>query len=496
MISKHQVVCTICVCAILFVFDTTCLSQPEAAGKIYRDVNNISFRGNSVSWGMKITSSNFSNGAFLVETTGARFEYASGILKVYQGLSGTKRLLSTITFDQNTPFERVVDNDDHVLLWSEKLNIGVYGDSTCIIAPRTELAMSCKGNFKPDFEARYKGELLLIDNLGGIEIYPQRYEAGYEITNIELGKKDWLANYRLKANERVMLAAFPGKPFDWDASFKSNLIVMYGSMGYGIGNVYGQMPPESTIAQWSKNLHIIYLSYQGLYKNYTKKKYGYPGGPYTVANEAEFRRFVKTAHSYNLKISPYTSLYYHQQINPDREDYYQQVKALKEQFDIDGVFVDGLLPDLEGYKMDDKCGRWEMIRRLRQLFGNGPIVYHTSNKDIPFDIVPNVDVYASITLTGENVPFQSVDDPYVKYAVRKYGISNTVGMWVLGKHPDTISPQSILDAEISMNCRKRWGSYIPIDKAPDNNKYKWGTKIDGGYSYYLKKLAILKKQQH
>ncbi len=480
----------------IFASNMACLAQPEAAGKIYKDVNNISFRGSSVSWGMKITSSNISDGAFLVETTGARFEYASGILKVYQGLSGTKRLLSTIAFDPNILFERIVDTDDHVLLWSEKLNIGVYGDSTCIIAPRTELIMSCKGNFKPDFENRYNGELLLIDSLGGMEIYPQRYEAGYEITNIELGKKDWLANYRLKANERVMLAAFPGKPFDWDASFKSNVIMMYGSMGYGKDNVYGEMPPESAIAQWSRNLHIIYLSYQGLYKNYTTRKYPYPGGPYTVENEAEFRRFVKTAHSYNLKVSPYTSLYYHQQIKPDVEDYFQQVKALKTKFDIDGVFVDGLLTDVEGHKMDDKCGKWEMIRRLRQLVGNGSIVYHSSNKDIPFDIVPNVDVYTTITLTGENVPFQSVDDAYVKYAVRKYGISNTVGMWIVGKHPDTINYKSIVDTEISMNCRKMWGSYTPIDKAPNNNKYEWGTKIEGGYLYYLQKLEILRKQQH
>ena len=49
---------------------------------------------------------------------------------------------------------------------------------------KAKLSINCKGNFKPDYEGHHKGELLLIDDSGGIEIYPQRYEAGYKIKKL------------------------------------------------------------------------------------------------------------------------------------------------------------------------------------------------------------------------------------------------------------------------------------------------------------------------
>ena len=50
-------------------------------------------------------------------------------------------------------------------------------------------------------KGQYKGEILLIDEFGGMEIYPQRYEASYKVGKIELGRKDWVAEYLLNANE-------------------------------------------------------------------------------------------------------------------------------------------------------------------------------------------------------------------------------------------------------------------------------------------------------
>jgi hypothetical protein len=80
---------------------------------------------------MKIVSVYFDDGAFLIVTTGARFEYAAGELKIYQGLGSDvdRRLVATMTIGDVNEFEKVKSNDDHVLFWSEKVNIGIYGDS-------------------------------------------------------------------------------------------------------------------------------------------------------------------------------------------------------------------------------------------------------------------------------------------------------------------------------------------------------------------------------
>jgi hypothetical protein len=460
------------------------------------DVNDVYVNGDSTLMEMKIESSYFGDNAFLIETTGARFEFIKDNIKIYQGFNpNNRRLLSEIKFENEINFIRVESTNDHILFWSDNLNIGIYGDSSLIVSPKKRQLLSCRGAFKPDFQGRYKGELLLIDEEGGLEVYPQRYETGYEIKKIELNSQDWVAIYQLNAGERVMIAAFPGKSFDWEKSFNSHIVTTYGSMGLGTGNVYGQMPPASVIESWSRYFNIISFSYEGLYKRFNSLNKPYPGGPYIIENEAELDRLVATAHQNNMKVIVYVSLYYHNQINKDVELFYQQIKTMSNKFGIDGVYIGGLLIDVEGNNFEDKISNWKIIRRLRELFGtDGVIVCHGTSQGSPVATVPNIDSYCNATLNGEGVSFGSLDDPYIKYQVRKYGISNTIGLWKKGKHPDSIRDTEIIDAEIMMNCRRMWGGYVPVNEPPKDNKYRWNTSLDHtGWGYYLKKLQVIPK---
>lgn len=440
-----------------------------------RDVSSVSFRGDCANYGMRIEDSYFDKGAFLIVTTGARFEYVPGELKIHQELQD-KRLLATIEISGRPEFEKVEANDDHILLWSENLNIGIYGDSTCIVAPKVKLELKCTGNFKPDYEGRHKGELLLIDDSGGMEIYPQRHEAGYKVRRIELGKKDWIAEYQLNADERVMVAAFPGREFDWEKSFRTHLVITTGQ-----GNAklypYGQMPPVDTVKRWSKHLDVIAIQYNGLWasgKNY---------GPYIVLNKPEFRKLIKTAHQNGMKVITHCSLFYWRRANKGIESFYEQIKTVKDQYNTDGVYIDGLTFDHGRRLIDNKIINWETVRRLRQLFGkNGVIVYHGTSLGSPVATVSNIDSYCDATLNGEKVAFYSVNEPYIKYQVRKYGISNTIGLWIPDKKPEYITQTEIIDKLIEMNCRQWW------------NGYSFSRKFDSSFLYYLKQVASLKQR--
>lgn len=457
---------------ILLAFILVCTVACSAS----RDVASVSFRGDCTNFGMKIVSVYFDDGAFLIVTTGARFEYAAGELKIYQGLGGdlNRRLVATLTIEDVGRFEKVEANDDHVLLWSENLNIGIYGDSTCILAPKVKLGIGFKGNFKPDYEGRYKGELLLIDDAGGMEIYPQRYEAGYELKRIELDKKDWVAEYLLNADERVMIAAFPGRHFDWVKSFKSNVAFTAGNDGRNVNQAYGKMPSERLLQRWSTNFDIIVMWYKGLYMDPE------PGGPYIVANEPELKRFTTTVHENGMKVAVYCSFIYFAHKNKNLNEFYSQIEALKNKFGIDGVYIDGLTFDVGLHRIDNKIANWEMIRRLRELFGaNGVIIFHGTHLGSPVATVPNIDAYCDVTLSGEGVAFNSVNDPYVRYQVRKYGISNNVAMWKPGPHPDSITDKDIIDAILAMNGRERhWVRDV---------------KLTDRYKYYLRRLEDVKK---
>ncbi|MGA2323124.1 MAG: glycoside hydrolase domain-containing protein [Sedimentisphaerales bacterium] len=165
--------------------------------KVDYDVNNVSIKGDSTLMNMKITSSYFADGAFLIETTGARYEYVPGELKVYQGLGSNKRLLATVTFDQSVSFKKVVDTNEQVLFWSEKLNAGICADSTCMLAVKTDVSFDVTGNFVP-LQITEGNPLLMADDTGSIGISnTANYTA--KVTSSKL--KNWSVSYTLKANQ-------------------------------------------------------------------------------------------------------------------------------------------------------------------------------------------------------------------------------------------------------------------------------------------------------
>lgn len=421
-------------------------------------------------------------------------------MKIFQGLGNNKRIISTIKFNQQIVFERASDNNDHTLFRSETLNVGIYGDSTCIIAPKAAITMTFTGNFRPDYEGRYKGELLLIDGLGGMEIYPQRYEADYKVKQFELGKKNWTADYQLSAGQRMMIAAFPGKPFDWEESFKTRILITHGSDGTDSKNIYGQMPPDITIQQWSKNFNILVVFLKGLYARPKGNINAlWSDSPYIIENKPEFQRLVETAHNNNMKVAVYTafSSYYHD--FKKTEPFIEQIEKLRDKYHIDGVYIDGLSNDYDfTYHDDNKILNWEIVRRIRQLFGaEGVAILHGTHiikpyKANPVAAAPNIDSYCTATLNGEGVPFDSTEDPYIRYEVRKYGISNTIGMWrPSGTHPASITYKEIADAVIKMNCRQESHSWMIMQ----NDKYRWSSGLADQYLYYLDKLETLKNRK-
>ena len=55
------------------------------------DFNDVLIKGDSTLMGMKIEKAYFDSGDFSIETTGAKFEYVKGQLKLYQGLDVNNR---------------------------------------------------------------------------------------------------------------------------------------------------------------------------------------------------------------------------------------------------------------------------------------------------------------------------------------------------------------------------------------------------------------------
>jgi len=139
------------------------------------DVNNVRFKGDSTLMGMGIKSVYDNNGSFDVETTGAKYKFiAPSTLQIYQGLEANKRLLSTIIFDKMIKLEKAEDTNDHVLFWSEDFNLGIYGDSTCIIAARSKISAIITGKLLFGKSTNERGTISLCDTGISIETNPKR----------------------------------------------------------------------------------------------------------------------------------------------------------------------------------------------------------------------------------------------------------------------------------------------------------------------------------
>ena len=458
-------------------------AMPQA---IANDVADVRVRGDSTLMGMRIEEVRTDAGGFTVRTTGARFVYRDEQLMVEQGLNRPRRRLATLRLEPAPRFRRVAQSDDHVLFASSIAALGVYGDSTVLLSARRALRLTARGSFRPTYSGRLGGELLLIDDRGGIEIYPQRHEAGYQVLALDANREAWTADYALRPRQRVMIAAFPPRPFDWERSFRREVVIVYGSDGKAPESPYGQMPPDATIRAMARNFDILIVWHRGLYVG------GGPSPPWRIANPAEFRRLIRTARGAGLRVVPYSSYFYSYRKFRDDELYFRQAAELVRDWGVDGLYIDGLRFDYGGDKLSDRIAIWEMIRRLRQLVGrDGVLVFHGTHRGSPVATAPNIDTYCDVTIYGEKVPLETLNDPYLRYQVRKYGISNTVGTWLWhSARPRRISWQACVDAMVRMNCRGLSWSHMKIV----GGRYVWSDGLTSYFRYYRMRIAELERR--
>jgi hypothetical protein len=439
---------------------------------------DVRVRGDGTVLGMRIRRVDVQDATFAVATTGAQFVYQGGKLEIYQGLGKQPRLLAQVQMEGEPRFHVRQETQDHVLLHSELLNCGVYGDSTAVLAPQRRASLKLHVRFSPAYTGRSSGDLLLIDEAGGLGVYAQPKPITFDALD-----SSGRAGYRLEPPQRMMIAAFPGRLFDWEASFRRHVVSLRGVTD---ANAYGRMPARDEIRALARYFDVVFVNFYGLYARGRLRGQPHPGGPYKIANPSEFRRFVNECHDAGLRVVPYTSPGHYLLRGGDQDGLLSEVRSLKREFGIDGVYIDGLYFG----RINDPIGSWETIRRLRALFGaQGIIIYHGTSKGSPVGAKPNIDTYCDVTFYGEGVPMRTDQDEYVRYQVRKAGISNTPAAVWYDDNKTQLSWPERLAAILRLNCRMRWGS----GTIQEHGQYRWRTKPDWWYLEYRKQLRRLER---
>lgn len=393
---------------------------------------------------MKVESVREDKDRIVIITTGAKYIIhktpVKGRIDCYQVLN-EERFIAGIDFDM--PFERIsIERSDEstcVLnlipyeLDCRYLRIQINRDSLIDIYSVFELKLTFTGDFLPEYYAEKDGNTLLIDQIGGIGIYPYRELRVKELVNCN--NKYWKISHKLNEHARVLVSVFPPRKFNYLQSFEDR--IYHRSYIADGSNCMAQypFPSDKEIEEAHKYTSIMVLPDTAWQGKLTRRGFDaatretvYADGAcscfdYIAINEEELVRTVKKAHSLGMKVMPYMSAFYS---SARGNDFLSRIKETLNRYDLDGVYFDGVPQDIiEAY---------EIVRKTREILGDKLLYIHCTKKPVNHNVFcPFIDTYADYILRAEGVDYFKADgienyaQIYLRYVISGFNISNTIG---------------------------------------------------------------------
>lgn len=361
-------------------------------------------------------------------TTGGlfRIDLGKGTIEIEQRIE-EKRLLAKVIFadsqlkELSTPICMGFD-----CIWEgnfpESPKIIISGDSVIRFYNIKELEIvlyftPVHQKFNVSITQYNNGGLLALDENGGLAIAPPSY-ASNEIWPKRFKNNVWKLTAE-KPLPLLFIGVLPPRPFDWDRSFWP--VIHYSSH-------IQRYPTDEQIAAYSKYAKVLEMHswvWQNRYDEnagdekgnkfpvYADYSFWPQDGKWIPNNEVEFKRVINIAHAYGMKVLPYVSSEYEKDVDP--KTFVAEIKRLKDTYDIDGVYLDGLFsqrPEL-GYMA---------ARTLRELFGeDGWITLHDTHGSGYW--IPFINTYMDLIITSEHNSFE-------RWTSTSYKISNAIAsLW-------------------------------------------------------------------
>ncbi len=432
---------------------------------------------------MRIEKVSETSHAITVVTTGAQYVFdksaQKGQILCYQGLDD-KRLVATIELNYALPTLSIEYHDETTCVLHQHLS-GAYflraqvnSDSLLDLHVFGRLEAGFSGNFLPDYVAEKAGNLLLIDEQGGIGIYPCRRLHSAEFNNLK--SQSWQANYTLDEWSRLLVSVFPPRPFDYRRSLEER-IAHHGSVSL-VEPVPPPYPPEEMIEEASHYANILVL-HEGIWHGKLSRE-GQPitklddvyrnssfcSFDYLPADTEELNRVVEQAHARDMKVLPYMSPLFSLSKG---EQFLDRVEEAMEMYDFDGVYFDGLAMDaIEAY---------EIIRTAQARRGDRLIYYHCTPDPLwstkGYVYCPFINTYADFVLRGEFV--HDPDHKYLRYVLSGLNTSNTINFICYFDYPMDLIRKSI-DQVLEVGARFYLG--LPQTDREELLKQEYFPKLD------------------
>lgn len=419
-----------------------------------------------------------------VVTTGAKYVFdksgKKGKISCYQ-LLNKKRLMATIDFDcsfSTLSIERK-DNTTCVLFQElggcQGLRLQVNADSLLDIYSQGRLDLTFSGNFLPEYGAQKNGNVLLIDETGGIGFYPYKGLNNIEFTDFTA--KEWKINYILDRRFRFLVSVFPPRKFNHTQSLQDR-ISHHGSLGEWDPPPY-PYPSNEQIEELSRYTNILVLHEMIWQGKLTRRGIPvktladiYTDVPfccceYIPVDEKELRRVIEKAHSLKMKVIPYMSPFYS---TAKGKDFLDKVEDRLEKYNFDGVYFDDI-------SADDILCSYSIIRETRRLLKDKILYFHCTRDPLHSRNIycPFIDTYADYILRAEGGP--GFNDKYLRYVISGYNISNSIGYVCHHSYPLEFV-KKIIDKVLPANARMYLGSGSPEIEAEELIKKEYFPRLE------------------
>lgn len=418
------------------ISDLNILELPAEELTLSEPGEGMVFGGSSGMYDMRVKSVNAFPDIITVKTTGAEyiFDKNADTVAAFQLING-KRQLFTAEFGKSLSGLTLVSQSDSeaVLTTGESgLTIGVQMDSLMLISNHgnTDLDITCVSAISGRWNRLCQGNLMAKDDSGGFTVNPHipmgtgrlaRYSPGSTVDFdgvvndtcfVSSAKPGWNVDYTISDGELLGMSVFPAREYDWKGSFE---------------NTYTNYYMQGSDSRFAEDAVLYGIDVAVLW-NFTQRGWGMSfGNKYLPVNESVYKNNIDCAHEAGLKAAAYMSMYYWH--NRDVDEYIGEVKRHRDTYGIDGVYSDGL-PDKEW------LAAYEGARKLRELFPNGVLIFHTTGQAgnggpplaVPDISIPAIDAYSTMTLRGEGVSGEGLEWEYPKNITSGYNTSNSIGI--------------------------------------------------------------------
>lgn len=448
---------------------------------------DLALPGRPSRFGMRVEQATIDSGRLTVRTTGAeyRLDPGAGILSCRQRI-GSQREVAEVRLAGSLPRLAILSQDEDLcLVRAGELGLAFHGDSLVCLASNGPLQYTITSRIGAKHFAATDQHLLAIDDEGAFcaltHARPFLNSAGSLMAAqpAETAQPGWKAEYRIAAWELGALAVCPARPFDWDKSFNRRIV-----------STAGYPKDDEALREFSRQANVLFLFNQ-FYRDQPAGKWH---APYAVADPQRLRDTIRLAHELKMQVICYQHPTSYAWAGIPLDDALAFLRRFRQEYGFDGWYFDGL------YYEGDWMETYRFIRAIREEAGPDGIIYTHCTLNPPSRMCtlysPFIDSYSDFLLRGEGQTIHGTKDPYLRYVVGTYQISNAIAtlkgdkMLRDGAEEPAAPPgktlsqeesrsrwreagaslQEQLDAMLRINGRCRW-AYPAWPLKPDRDPY-------------------------